>query len=166
MIDDQGIACDIALWWMPVDLADDKSTLVQVMACCHQATSHYPRQCWPSFMLPYGITRPQWVKKRKMLIYKWACIITCMWLFILQHSLVLDIGEDRHQGNQDEVRLFRWLWQDCGNSRALAIESCIKTSILMSYCKTMIFFLLILKIVKKKQKIVQVICILYHPLIV
>ena len=23
------------------------STLVQVMACCHQATSHYMNQCWP-----------------------------------------------------------------------------------------------------------------------
>ena len=25
----------------------------------HQATSHYLSQCWPSFMSPYGITRPQ-----------------------------------------------------------------------------------------------------------
>ena len=69
--------------------------------------------------------------------------VICMWLFILQHPLVLDIGEDWHQGNQDEVRLFRWLWQDWGNSRALAMElplSCIRASILMSYYKTMIFF--------------------------
>ena len=48
--------------WMPWDLTDDKSTLVQVMAWCHQATSHYLSQCWPSSMSPYGITRPQWVK--------------------------------------------------------------------------------------------------------
>ena len=52
---------DNALRWMPRDLTDDKSTLVQVMAWCRQATSHYLRQCWPSSMLPYGITRPQWV---------------------------------------------------------------------------------------------------------
>ena len=32
---------------MPHDLTDDKSTLVQVMAWCHQATSHYLNQCWP-----------------------------------------------------------------------------------------------------------------------
>ena len=32
---------DNALWWMPQDLTDDKSTLVQVMAWCRQATSHY-----------------------------------------------------------------------------------------------------------------------------
>ena len=30
---------DNALWWMPHDLTDDKSTLVQVMAWCRQATS-------------------------------------------------------------------------------------------------------------------------------
>ena len=47
---------------MPLDLTDDKSTLVQVMAWCRQATSHYLSQCWPSCMSPYGITRPQWVK--------------------------------------------------------------------------------------------------------
>ena len=36
---------DNALWWMPQDLDDDKSTLVQVMAWCCQATSHYLTQC-------------------------------------------------------------------------------------------------------------------------
>ena len=35
-----------ALWWIPQDLTDDKSTLVQVMAWCCQATSHYLSQCW------------------------------------------------------------------------------------------------------------------------
>ena len=38
-----------------------KSTLVQIMAWCHQATSHYLSQCWPRSMLPYGMTRPQCV---------------------------------------------------------------------------------------------------------
>ena len=52
---------DNALRWMPWDLTDDKSTMVQVMACCRQATSHYLSQCWPSFLSPYGVTRPQWV---------------------------------------------------------------------------------------------------------
>ena len=32
------------------------------MAWCRQATSHYLSQCWPTFMLPYDVTRPQWVK--------------------------------------------------------------------------------------------------------
>ena len=48
---------------MPLDLTDDKSTLVQVMAWCHQATSHYLNQCWPRSTSPNGATRPQWVIK-------------------------------------------------------------------------------------------------------
>ena len=42
-----GISYEIALRWMPLDLTDDKSTLVQVMAWCRQTTSHYLSQCWP-----------------------------------------------------------------------------------------------------------------------
>ena len=53
---------DNALRWMPQDLTDDKSALVQVMAWCHQATSHYLSQCWLSSLSPYGVARPQWVK--------------------------------------------------------------------------------------------------------
>ena len=53
-----GILWNRPLRWMPLDLADDKSTLVQVMAWCRQATSHYLSQCWPRPMLPYGIYRP------------------------------------------------------------------------------------------------------------
>ena len=49
-----------AVRWMSLNPTDDKSTLVQVMACCRQATSHYLIQCWPRSMLPYGVTRPQW----------------------------------------------------------------------------------------------------------
>ena len=55
---------------MPLDLTDDKSTLVQVMAWCRQATSHYLSQCWPSSMWPYGVTRPQWVKSLQLM---YAC---------------------------------------------------------------------------------------------
>ena len=61
-IDGWGISCEIALIWMPLDFTDDQSTLVQVMAWCHQATNHYLSQCWPRFLSPYGITGPQWVK--------------------------------------------------------------------------------------------------------
>ena len=46
---------------MPLKLSDDKSTLVQVMAWCRQATSHYLSQLWPRSLSPNGITRPQWV---------------------------------------------------------------------------------------------------------
>ena len=52
---------DNALQWMPQGLTDDKSALVQVMAWCRQATSHYLSQCWLSSLSPYGVARPQWV---------------------------------------------------------------------------------------------------------
>ena len=56
-----GIPCEMALKWLSLDFTDDKLTLVQVMAWCRQATSHYLSQYWPKFMLPCGVTRPQWV---------------------------------------------------------------------------------------------------------
>ena len=52
-----------ALRWMPQDLIDDKSALVQVMAWCRQATSHYLSQCWPRSQSPYGVTRLQNIRK-------------------------------------------------------------------------------------------------------
>ena len=39
--------CEIVLSWRPQNTFDDKSTMVQVMAWCHQATSHYLCQCFP-----------------------------------------------------------------------------------------------------------------------
>ena len=66
MIGGWDICVKIALKLMSLDLIDDKSTLVQVMACCRQATSHYLSQYWPRSMSPYGVTRPQWVKVSQM----------------------------------------------------------------------------------------------------
>ena len=42
--------------WDPQNPIDGKSTLVQVMACCHQATNHYLSHCWPRNLLPYDVT--------------------------------------------------------------------------------------------------------------
>ena len=56
MISGWRVSCEIALWWM--HLIDDKSKLVQVMAWCRQATSHYQNQCWRRSMLSYGVIRP------------------------------------------------------------------------------------------------------------
>ena len=61
MIGSWDIFCEIALRRMSLDLTDDKSTLVQVMPWCRQATSHYLNQCWPRSLSPYDVTRPQWV---------------------------------------------------------------------------------------------------------
>ena len=62
VIDGCGISCENALIRMSLDFTNDQSTLLQVMAWCHQAASHYLSQCWPRSLSPYGFTRPQWVK--------------------------------------------------------------------------------------------------------
>ena len=66
VINGQVIPCEITLLWMSLDLSYNKSTLVQVKAWCHQATSHYLNQCWPRSVSPYGVTGPQWVKERPL----------------------------------------------------------------------------------------------------
>ena len=79
VIDGWTIFCWIALIWISSGLAEDKTTLVQVMAWCRQATSHYLKQCWSRSPTPYGITRPQWVK---MIMYmKWSLMAIKINLF-------------------------------------------------------------------------------------
>ena len=51
----------IAVRWISLYISDDKSTLVQVMAWCRQATTHYLSQSWPRSLPPYDVTRPPWV---------------------------------------------------------------------------------------------------------
>ena len=41
-----------------------ESTLVQAMAWCRQATSHYMSQCWPRSLSSYGVTKPQWDERK------------------------------------------------------------------------------------------------------
>ena len=62
VIDGWGISNEVAIRWMSLDFSKNKSTLVQVMAWCHQATSHNLNQCWPRSLSPYGVIRRQWVK--------------------------------------------------------------------------------------------------------
>ena len=70
---------------MPHDLTDDKSTSVQIMAWCRQATSHYLNQCWPRSPTPYGITRPQWVNS--LAPGKCGRVFECIiFKFIIQNS--------------------------------------------------------------------------------
>ena len=79
-IDGWGMSCEIALIWMSLDFISGQSTLVQVMAWCHQATSHYLSQCWPRPLLPYDVTRPQWVNYHRALmfslIYAWKKLLS------------------------------------------------------------------------------------------
>ena len=80
------MSCEIALIWISVDFTDDQSTLVQVMAWCRQATSHYLSQCWPRSLTPYGITRPQWVNFNLELF--WVTTFHCLtWMYLFIHAL-------------------------------------------------------------------------------
>ena len=95
VFDGWGISCEFALRWMSLDHTDDKSTLVQVMAWCCQATSNYLSQCWPRCLSPYGVTRPQWVNlscadiiltKHKMYLHLASICITKTWQVWVMHS--------------------------------------------------------------------------------
>ena len=81
VIDGWGVSCEIAQIWMSLDFTDDQSTLVQVMAWCRQATSHYLSQCWPRFLSPYGVTRPQWVNS--LTPGRWVILAINWWLWYL-----------------------------------------------------------------------------------
>ena len=49
-----------------------KSTLIQVMAWCHQAAFHYLNQCWLGSLMTYEATRPQWVKLKSFFVtFNW-----------------------------------------------------------------------------------------------
>ena len=62
-----GISSQIALKWMPKELIDDKSSMVQVIAWCCQAESPYLNSggVVDRFMMPYGDTRGHWVNSSK-----------------------------------------------------------------------------------------------------
>ena len=51
------ISCTFFWWnWTAWSDANNlRTTLVQIMAWCHQVTSHYLSQCWPRSMLLYGV---------------------------------------------------------------------------------------------------------------
>ena len=48
---------------------------LSVMARCRQATSQNLRQWWPKSVLPYGVTKPQWVNSQCLLFVKNICEI-------------------------------------------------------------------------------------------
>ena len=63
--------CEIAMGWMSLNPTYNESTLIQVMAWCREAASHYLSHCWSHSMLPYGVTRPQSVNIRVAVSGRW-----------------------------------------------------------------------------------------------
>ena len=51
-----------------MNLTNEMSTFVQLMAWCHQAKRHYLSQSWPRFMSSNGITRAQWINTIKSIL--------------------------------------------------------------------------------------------------
>ena len=80
-IDLLNISYEIVLWWMPQDLTDDKSTLVQIMAwCCHAVNKRLPEPVLTKFCDVIWLhLRPQWVKAQT----KWPpfCRLHFKWMF-------------------------------------------------------------------------------------
>ena len=126
VIDAWGISCEIALKWMSLDFTDDQSTLVQVMAWCHLAASHYLSQCWPRPLLPYGITRPQWVNtlshwryccNSKLVIFKPILVIGFLAFFweiatelIVSKSVFVPAMAWRFLPNQVLTHIYNAIW--------------------------------------------------------
>ena len=72
------LACFLCVWnCSGMDANNIVSTLVQVMACCCQATSHYLKQCWLKSMLSYDFTRTQWVNP--IHFRRLHCILQSVW---------------------------------------------------------------------------------------
>ena len=60
------LICTISsLIYVSDGLVEDKSTLDEVMAWCHQAASHYINHCWPRSGATFNLIGPQWVKIRE-----------------------------------------------------------------------------------------------------
>ena len=73
---------EISLGWIPRNLTNEKSTLVQGVACCHQKTRHCLSLCWPRTISPFGVTRPQVIN-----VYSFK-IISVMTHLILWCSMI------------------------------------------------------------------------------
>ena len=107
MIDGWGISCEIAYRWMSVDLTDDKSALVLVIAWCHQATSNYLSQCWPRYMSPNGVTRLRWINILLCRVYPiWYKPGSPLALFCYCYFCQpLRMGHGQHLN-------VKWIWMD------------------------------------------------------
>ena len=114
---------------MPQDLTvtDDKLTLVQVMAWCRQATSHYLSQCWLSPLSLYGIARPRWVNKNFNIMPNLSIMETTVaCVNIWQRCLIVRYHEDSNLQSWQikslchceiwQVLLRQYCWNACSIS--------------------------------------------------
>ena len=67
-IDISSSFCETDLWWMPQNIFNNMPASVQVLAWCHQATSHYLSQCWYRSMWLCGVNRPHFYDKSRCVL--------------------------------------------------------------------------------------------------
>ena len=97
-IDGYGLSCEIALWWIPLDLTD-KSTLVQVKAARQQAITWAQ---WPSSKSSFGIIRSQWVKQT----WVWKAV-ECRFVPLRCKSKYCDLLKGNPSHSHDDVVILK-----------------------------------------------------------
>ena len=92
----------ISFKFVPEGLIDNKSTLVQVMAWCRQAASHYLSHFWPRSVLLYDIPSSQWVnslwpsdtiwqqRSGSTMAQVMACCLTALSHYLNQFRLIMN----------------------------------------------------------------------------
>ena len=83
-------SCEIPSRWMPQNLTNKKSTLVQVMVWCLQSGSHYLSQWWPKSISRYSVTRSQSIK-RQVLYAQWPTFLRHVSLFDQANGLQISL---------------------------------------------------------------------------
>ena len=74
----QSIICEIALWW--ITLPGDKSTLIEAVTWCHQATSYPLNWCWPRSMIRCHMISPEVCQLNSAIGFLWieSQAVLCM----------------------------------------------------------------------------------------
>ena len=96
-----------------ISLSDDKSSLVQKMAWCRQATNHYLVQYWPSSTSPYDVTRPRWARQKEDSVVKGLIIVNGYKIHISKIDEWVQINNDTNQSTStQQMRIFPEPWTD------------------------------------------------------
>ena len=95
---------------MSLDLTDDRSTLVQVMTWCRQATSHYLSRCWPRSLASLGLNVLNPLTKSSI-IQSISCLLMS-WLLVSpghrqQGTVFLNTLRPRQNGRQFADDVFK-----------------------------------------------------------
>ena len=95
--------------------------MVQAMAWCRQATSHYMSQCLPRSLAPHGVTRPQWVNldiANHLLHVVWIC----------PGNGLVPIRQQAFNRTHDDKDKMIKKWLYCINSNWKYVEYCNKNA--------------------------------------